>query len=398
MRGLYLDCSMGAAGDMLSSALFDLLGEGQKAEYLSAMNALFSQVEVRAEKAEKMSIAGQRLSVLIQGQEESGAAPARPAAVRYAIEISSIMDSLPLPAEAKKDALAVFGLLFEAESAVHGQPVGNIHLHEVGSLDAICDISGFCLLMRMLGIARVDVSPVNTGEGTVQAAHGVLPVPAPATARILIGAKIFSDGTASELCTPTGAAILMHFAHSFGPMPPIAPIGVGYGMGKKDFARPNCVRAFLYEMEAGDGLEEVVEITANIDDMTPESLAFACEALLAEGALDAFVTPIVMKKGRPAFLLTCLALPKDRDRMARLALRHTTSIGARFSQLGRYALARTELVVDTEFGPVRAKESTGFGVRRRKAEFEDLKRIAAETGLSLEEVQKRVSGCFVDLD
>ena len=285
--------------------------------------------------------------------------------------------------QVKADARAVYGLIAEAESKAHGVPVAQIHFHEVGTLDAVADVVGVCMLMEQIAPDRVVVSPVHVGSGEVRCAHGVLPVPAPATARILEGVPIYGGAIRGELCTPTGAALLKHFADAFGPMPAMALGRTGYGMGTKDFEWANCVRAMLGESADGG---EVVELRCNLDDMTGEAIAFAADALREAGALDVWTQAIQMKKGRPGTLLACLC-PAAREReFAALMLKHTTTIGVRCLAMRRYTLERERITLDTRYGPVRGKRSRGYGVERVKPEFDDLAEIARREGVPVQEI------------
>ncbi|MCL1802534.1 MAG: nickel pincer cofactor biosynthesis protein LarC [Eubacteriaceae bacterium] len=394
MKGIYFDCSMGAAGDMLSGAVYSLLSEGQQEEFLRTLNGLGIGTSVYITSERKQGILGVRFHCEIGGKSEGeeASSPNSHSHSRHAAEIDRIIESFDISETVKANALKAFKLLYEAESHVHGQDIGNIHLHEVGSLDAIVDICAFCLGIDMLGVGKILSSPINTGQGHVKTAHGILPVPAPATAYILRGAKIYSDGIESELCTPTGASLLKAFAASYGPMPVLSPIAIGYGFGSKDFERVNAVRAILFEEAGAKGSSDgqVAEISANIDDMTPEDLAFACEAILAEGALDCFVAPIAMKKSRLAFLLTCIAKPEDAHRLAQFILKHTTTIGLRFAIKDRITLDRAEEELSTEYGTVRVKVSQGFGIARKKLEFDDLRKIAIEKGFTIAQARSLI--------
>ena len=248
----------------------------------------------------------------------------------------------------------------------------------------MADVAGVCLLVHMLGVERIVASPVHVGSGQVRCAHGILPVPAPATAHILRDVPIYGGAIRGELCTPTGAALLKHFVTEFGAMPVMKVKKIGYGMGNKDFEAANCVRALLGET-AGGG-DEVAELCCNLDDMTAEALGFAQEELLAAGALDVYTTPIGMKKGRPAVLLSCMCRMEDRERLLGLLFRHTTTLGVRENVCRRYTLERGERTVDTPHGPVRLKTASGWGVVRSKPEYEDVARIARGQGISLAEV------------
>ena len=303
-------------------------------------------------------------------------------------EIEGIIESLSLPESVKSDVIGVYGLIAEAESNAHGKPVSDIHFHEVGTMDAIADIASVCLLMNMLKVDRVLASPVHVGSGHVHCAHGILPVPAPATAYILKGVPIYGGHIDGELCTPTGAALLKRFVSSFGEMPAMMVDRIGYGMGKKDFEAANCVRAMLGETD--DGHDSIVELSCNLDDMTPERIGFAMDQFFTEGALDAFMVPIGMKKSRPGVMLCVICREDDREKMVRLMFRHTTTLGVRENRSSRYTLQRSVETIGTPCGEVRVKCSSGYGVERRKYEYEDLARIARAKGVSIEEAVRMV--------
>ena len=321
MKTLYFECAMGAAGDMLMGALYELLPD--KEAFLAGMNRLDPALRVEAEAAARQGMAGTHMRVHVHGREEGhehyhdhshdprhgGEQEHDHGHVhhhyqhehRTLADIDRMVDGFGLPAAVREKAKEVYRLLAAAESRAHGVSVEQVHFHEVGALDAVADITGVCWLMELLGPDRVIASPVNLGGGTVKTAHGLLPVPAPATAALLEGVPAYGGDIPAELCTPTGAALLKTFASSFGPLPMGTIRGVGSGCGTKDFPRANCLRAFLIE-EAGSAEgpnDHVTELKANIDDMTGEDLGFAVEHLLAAGALDVFCTPIQMKKNRP---------------------------------------------------------------------------------------------------
>ena len=300
-----------------------------------------------------------------------------------------ILSHMDVPEPVRTSAQAVFHALAGAESRVHGMPLSDIHFHEVGTLDAAVDIVGACLLIHMLAPERIVASPVHVGSGTVHCAHGILAVPAPATAVLLEGIPSYGGEVDGELCTPTGAALLRHFSSSYGPMPLMAVERIGYGMGMKEFDHANCLRAFWGESD-DSRQDEVCELRCNLDDMTGEDIACAVDLLLDAGALDAFTTPITMKKGRPAVLLTCLCRREDREKMAQLLLRHTTTLGVRETLCRRWTLERSSREAETSLGRVRVKTSSGYGVTRCKPELDDLRRIAGEQGLSLEEVRRTI--------
>ena len=430
MKTLYLDCGMGAAGDMLTAALLELLPD--KEEFLRELNGLeIPGVTVSGEKIAKCGIQGMQVTVKVNGTEESEDmhdhvhehahdhncehthdhdhnhihehghihdTSHEQAHVHHHVhshhhhsgmhEIGHIVQDLPLSEKVKADILAVFSLIAEAESHVHGVPVKEIHFHEVGTMDAIADITAVCLLMDKLAPEKVIVSPVHVGSGHVRCAHGILPVPAPATAYILRNVPIYVGSIRGELCTPTGAALLKHFATGFGEMPVMKTAAIGYGMGKKDFDTVNCVRALLGETEeTGD---TIVELQCNLDDITSEAIGFAQEQFFEAGALEVYTIPVQMKKSRPGVLLTVMCREEDKDIMLKLFFRNTTTLGVRENVSRRYKLSRTIRKVDTEFGEVRKKVACGYGVTREKYEYEDIARIAKEQEMNLEEVARRI--------
>ena len=405
MRILYLDCGMGAAGDMLAGALLELLPDPDA--FVQELNALgIPGVAFRRETAEKCGIRGTHLSVTVHGEEEESI-DCGPGHVHehdhdHAHEHphghthghhhhSSLHDiehivcgHLPIPERVRQQVMAVYRLIAEAESHAHGVPVTEIHFHEVGTLDAVADITAVCLLMDRLSPDEVVASPVHVGSGQVKCAHGILPVPAPATAYILRDVPIYGGSIRGELCTPTGAALLRHFVTRFGDMPPMRTQAIGYGMGKKDFAAANCVRAMLCE-GAGQGGDRVWTLACNVDDMTAEAIGFAMERLFDCGALDVYTVPIGMKKSRPGTMLCVLCRPEAKDAMLDCLFRYTTTIGVRELALQRHVLDRRVTTLDTPYGPVRRKEVRGRGAERYKYEYEDLARIAREKGVSLAE-------------
>lgn len=386
MKTLYIDCSMGCAGDMLTAALLEL--HPNKDDFLCRMNAaLGGKAVLSAAPDSKCGISGTHVSVLINGDEE-GEHELHHHHHTSVAEIMEFIDGVQLPDEVKKDAKAVYALIAEAESKVHGKPIKNIHFHEVGSLDALTDVLSVCELIYELAPEKILSSHVNVGRGHVECAHGVLPVPAPATELILRSVPIYSGRVRSELCTPTGAALLKHFVSEYGPMPVLKVTNVGYGTGKKDFDVANVVRVLLGDVETGR--EEIIELACNLDDMTPEELAFAMDELFRLGALDVYFTNIGMKKSRPGVMLTCMCRADKRDLMLRCIFKNTTTLGVREYVYNRYNLNRTERVVDTQYGSIRVKTSSGYGVRREKAEYEDLARLARENDVPLNELRKKV--------
>lgn len=386
MRTLYIDCSMGCAGDMLTAALLEL--HPDKDDFLSRMNAaLGGKAVLTAAPDSKCGLCGTHVTVLINGDEE-GEKTHHHHEHTSITEIMAFIDSVPLDEAIRENAKKVYSIIAEAESRVHGHPMENVHFHEVGSLDALSDVLSVCALMHELAPERILASEVNVGSGTVRCAHGVLPVPAPATELILRGVPIYSGQIKSELCTPTGAALLKFFVLKFGAMPTMKIENAGCGTGKKDFKCANVVRAFIGET-ANDG-EEIIELACNLDDMTPEELAFAMEELFSLGALDVYFTNIGMKKSRPGVKLTCMCREKQRERMLECIFKHTTTLGVREYACKRYELGRSEKAVRTQDGEVRVKISSGYGVVREKAEYEDLTAIARKSGKTIAQIRSEV--------
>ncbi|MBQ1410100.1 MAG: nickel pincer cofactor biosynthesis protein LarC [Oscillospiraceae bacterium] len=396
MKTLYFDCSMGAAGDMLTAALLELLPD--KAGFVQRLNAIgIPGVQYRAETSVKCGISGTHMAVTVDGVEEHAHPHAHHEtpdthehhhhAHSGMLGIAHLVQAhLDLPERVRHDVLAVYQLLAEAESKVHGVPVEEIHFHEVGSLDAVADVAAVCLLIHTLKPERILCSPIHVGCGQLQCAHGLMPVPAPATAELLRDVPIYGGTIQGELCTPTGAALLRYYVNEFGPMPVLRTEAIGYGMGRKDFPAANCVRALLGQTE--DSADQVLELHCNLDDMTGEAVGFAVERLLEAGALDVWTQAIGMKKSRPGILLCVLCKPSDRGIMLSQLFRHTTTLGVREAILNRSVLERRVETVETAFGPLQRKTASGFGVERVKYEHEDLARIAREQGCSLDEIQK----------
>lgn len=422
MKTLYLECNMGAAGDMLTAALLELHPDPQG--FVERMNRLgLPGVVFAAQPAVKCGITGTQVSVTVGGEEEEshdvplhthvhetaqdethpGHAHGHDHEHTYGHEhshehghghhhhagmgdIRHILSHLDIPQPVRQDAEAVYQLIAQAESHAHGRPVEEIHFHEVGTLDAVTDVVAVCWLLHDLAPEQIVASPVHVGCGQVRCAHGILPVPAPATAYILQGVPTYGGSVQGELCTPTGAALLKHFVQRFGPSPVMRVEKTGYGMGKKDFEAANCVRAMLGQTQ--EESTTIAQLACNLDDMTPEALGFAQERLWEAGALDVTTAPIGMKKNRPGVQLACLCRLEDREKLVSVLFAHTTTLGVRESLCTRYTLARSQRTVETEHGPVRVKEARGWGVTREKPEYEDVAKIAREQGLTLDQVKE----------
>lgn len=408
MKTLYLDCGMGAAGDMLAAALLELLPDSDA--FISRLNALgIPGVVIKKESSVKCGITGTHISVTVHGVEEgvdmhehhddNGHIHSHEHEHTHLHEhhhsgmedIRHIISKLALPAKVEKDVLAVYGLIAEAESHVHGVPVTQVHFHEVGTMDAIADITAVCLLMRELSVNEVIVSPIHVGSGHVECAHGILPVPAPATAYILKDVPMYGGSVKGELCTPTGAALLKYFATRFGDMPVMKAQAIGYGMGKKDFRTVNCVRAVLGESE--DKTDVVLELSCNVDDMTAEAISFAMERLFEGGAYEVYTVPIGMKKSRPGTLIRVMCDEQNKDNILHILFKHTTTIGVRETVMHRHILERNIERIQTPYGELRRKVSSGYGVFRSKYEYDDLSRIAKEKNISFEEARKLFEDC-----
>lgn len=377
---LYLDCGMGAAGDMLSAALLELFDNPK--EILLQLNAMgIPHVTYSPVPTEKQGIRGTRMQVLISGQEED----CHHHHHTHLEDIRHIISHLSAPDAVKADVLSVYDLLAQAESKAHGVTVEQIHFHEVGTLDAIADIAAVCYLIHLLAPDEIIASAIHVGSGAVRCAHGILPVPAPATANLLLGIPTYSSDITGELCTPTGAALLKHFVREFRSQPLMAVTAIGYGMGKKDFPRANCVRALWGSAQAPE--EAVVELSCNLDDMTPEAIGFAMGLMLEQGALDVYTMPIGMKKSRPGTMLCCLCRPEQEQTMTRLLLLHTTTWGVRAQTLRRHTLPLQTETIQTQFGPIRRKSSG----EKRKWEYEDLKKIAQRENLPLDAILRQIN-------
>ena len=409
MKTLYLDCGMGAAGDMLAAALLELLPDPDG--FVQTLNGLgLPGVEFRRETSVKCGVTGTHLSVTVNGCEEEsldhdhshdhahphehghphdhdhphdhGHEHHHSHAHNSMADIEHIVRGhLDLPKAVADNVMAVYARIAAAESRVHGVEVSQIHFHEVGTMDAIADIAAVCLLMHRIAPDEVVVSPIRVGFGQVRCAHGLLPVPAPATALLLEGAPVYAGEIRGEMCTPTGAALLTHFADRFADMPPMRVQSIGYGMGKKDFEAANCLRAMLGE--SASKRDSVLELSCNVDDMTAEEIGFAMERLFDGGALDVYTLPIGMKKSRPGTLIRVMCAEDSRDEMVALLFRHTSTLGVREASMRRHVLDRKTVTVETPCGPVRRKDASGYGVHRSKYEYEDLAAIARKQNISL---------------
>ena len=407
MRTLYIECRMGAAGDMLMSALYELMDEEQKKEFLERMNGLgLPGVKITSRKSSTCGISGTHMEVTVYGEEEHehehghehGHGHGEPHPGHHhadPLHISELIGGLDLPEEVRANAGQVYDAIADAEAKAHGCPVEQVHFHEVGALDAVADVTGVCYAMYLLKPERIVVSPVHVGSGTVRCAHGIMPVPAPATANLLSGVPMYGGSIQGELCTPTGAALLVHFADSFGDMPVMSGTDVGIGIGTKEFDQANCVRIFLGEEISGTNVKksgngEIAELVCNIDDMTPEALAFAAARLIELGALDVYTVAGTMKKGRPGWELTVLCETDRIDETAKNIMRETTTNGVRVRLCEKYFLTPGIERIHTERGKVRIKTAEGFGIRHEKPEYEDTAACARKEQISYREAYEQV--------
>lgn len=407
MKTLYFDCGMGAAGDMLTAALLELLPDPDS--FIDRLNNLnIPNIQFMRENSKKCGINGSHVRVIINGHEEHKFISSQGDKNKTDIsnthihhhgqnisDIKHTISHIDIPENVRLDVLNVYKILAEAESKVHGVSVSDIHFHEVGTLDAIADITAVSLLINEISPDRIIASPVHVGSGYVKCAHGTIPVPAPATALILKNIPIYGGNIDGELCTPTGAALLKHFVDSFGNMPQINISSIGYGMGEKDFSRANCIRAILGEsIKASDNYDTndiVFELSCNVDDMTAEAIGFAMDRLFEGGALEVYTIPVGMKKSRPGTLIRVMCREKDRKNILHLIFKHTTTIGIREVKTRRYVLDRKIRSITTPYGEIHSKISCGYGVSRTKYEYEDLSRIAKERNLSLNDVKNHIS-------
>lgn len=380
MKLAYFDCFSGISGDMTLGALVDA---GCELEHLrEGLRGLeVGGWELEAEKVWKNGVAATYAKVKAEDQQKH-----RPLST-----IQQILQNSQLAKPVRERASAIFQRLGEAEARIHNVPLEKIHFHEVGAVDAIVDIVGACIGFERLGIEKFACSPLNVGGGTVIMAHGLLPVPAPATANLLMGKPTYSNGVQKELVTPTGAAIVATMCDMFGPQPPMNVSAIGYGAGTAELeGQPNVLRILIGEAEektvAGFS-EEIAVIEANLDDMNPQIYGYFLEKALGAGALDVYSTPVQMKKNRPGTLLTVLCKPQDTNSLMELIFAETTTFGARTYRAQRRVLPREWVKVATSFGDVRMKVSRVNGrILHIAPEYEDCRKLAAEKNVPLQQV------------
>jgi pyridinium-3,5-bisthiocarboxylic acid mononucleotide nickel chelatase len=372
MRICYLDAFSGISGDMTVGALLDAGADA--GALVEALDSLATGATFTIEKVKRRGIAATKFRVHSEETRKH----------RHLPHILKILNESRLSPRAKQDAIAVFERLGAAEAAVHGVPIEKVHFHEVGAVDSICDIAGAAAALDLLGITEIACAPVNVGSGTVNTEHGVLPVPAPATARLLTSRPVYSRGPAMELTTPTGAAIATTLASAWGSMPAMRVTATGYGAGDRDFTEhANVLRVIVGERSGATEATTVAVIQANIDDSTPEVLGYAMERLLDAGALDVTLSPLMMKKNRPGVLLTVIARPEHQETLAQVVIAETSTLGVRTHLAERRVQARSFVEVDLGYGRVRVKtgESGAFS-----PEYEDCRNLAAISGKPLKQV------------
>lgn len=380
MRILYFDCPTGISGDMCLASLIDLGVSVEKLKKeLKKLN--LSGYEIKVTRENRGAVNGVRFKV-----RSSETHPHRTFK-----DIKKLIERSGLKKDVKEMSVRIFTNLARAEGKVHGINPLKVMFHEVGAIDSIVDIVGASIALNELDIDEVRASAIPTGSGFVDTMHGRLPVPAPATIEVLKGVPIVPSLIEMELTTPTGAVILKTVSKGFGKMPAMTVKNIGYGLGGKDFREtPNALRAVIGE---ADVLKDssVIVIETNIDDMTPQTIGYLLERLIKQGALDAFITPVQMKKGRPGFLLTVLAGEKEKDKLTEIIFRESTSIGVRHYRAARTCLERKIARVKTPLGPVRVKVSTlGNEIVNVRPEYEDCKKIAEKKKLPLREVMDEV--------
>lgn len=372
MKTCYFDAFSGISGDMTVGALVDA-GADQEA-LLDALASLNLGATYSFEKTKRRGIGATKFHV--EGGEQK--------AHRHLPHIYRIIESAErLSAETKARAIAVFDALGAAEAKVHHQPLEKVHFHEVGAVDSISDIVGACYALELLQVGEIYCSAINVGSGTVETEHGTLPVPAPATAELLVNKPVFAKGPQMELTTPTGAAILAALAKGFGAMPAMAMERTGFGAGTRDFPmQANVLRAVIGERTGAAESTTVMVIEANIDDSTPQVLGYAMDRLFAAGALDVTIQPLLMKKNRQGSLLSVLARPEEQEKLAKIVLEETTTLGVRMYAAERRVQARSEVTVETPYGKVRMKVTA----QGASPEYDDCRALAAEKGVPLKKV------------
>ncbi|MBI5073793.1 MAG: nickel pincer cofactor biosynthesis protein LarC [Nitrospirae bacterium] len=383
MKIVYFDCFSGISGDMCLGAFVDA-GVPLKEIEKGLKKLKLKGYTLREQKVLRAGIAATKVDV-----ELKKAVSGQQSALRKWKDIQKIIKDSTLPDNIKRQGLQVFKNLFEAEAKVHGSTINTTHLHELGCVDCLVDIFGTLIGLSYLSIDNVFASPVNLGSGSTRTAHGMMPVPAPATAELLKGVSCYSSGPAFEMTTPTGAVLLKTLSSGFGSMPSFSSEMIGIGAGNKDpEERPNILRIMVGETDKTVQDETITVIETNIDDMNPQVYEYVMERLFDAGALDIFLTQVIMKKSRPGVLLTALCSAEKKNDLVNIILKETTTIGIRFYEAGRVTMKREIKQSQTRFGKIRVKQSARGSSLRVTPEYEDCKRIARNTGSSLLDVME----------
>ena len=382
MNICYIDAFSGLAGDMLVGALAD--AGADRATIVRELDSFGLGAAFEWEKVQRAGIRATKFRVKVNEAPKH----------RHLSGILKLIQAAELSAGAKERAAKVFQVLGEAEASVHGVDIEKVHFHEVGAVDSISDIAGICIALDLLGIERIHCSPINVGSGTVKTEHGILPVPAPATAKLLQHKPVYSRGPAIELTTPTGAAVVASLAESFGAMPPMRVGAIGYGAGDHDFKEhANVVRVMVGQASGASEATTVMVMEANVDDASPQLIGYAMELMLAAGALDALIIPAQMKKGRPGVIIQVIAEPQKREELMAILFRETTTLGIRFHTAERRVQSRDWVGVNTPYGVVRVKAGDhGFA-----PEYEDARKIAEVSGVPLKDVLAETARAYLNL-
>ncbi len=381
MKIAYFDCFAGAAGDMILGALLDAgLSPAVLKEQISRLG--LSHYDIQMKEVRKKGIRGTQALVTVEQEHHCHHH-------RHLSRILDIIRSSALPESVKEKSSAIFRRLAEAEAKVHGIALEEVHFHEVGAADAIIDVVGSVIGLNVMGIEQIVCSPLHLGSGTVECAHGILPVPPPAVAELVRGLPVYSRGIEGELLTPTAAAIFTSLASAFGPVPSMRIQHIGYGAGRSDPAIPNFLRVMIGNTEEAGNEEDdqVAVMECNMDDMNPQIYDYLMQKILEMGARDVFLTPVQMKKNRPGTMLTVISLPEQVGLFADFLLRETTSIGLRWRMEKRIKAQRRIETLETGFGTVRIKIAERAGtVVHISPEYEDCRKLAAEKNISLKTV------------
>lgn len=391
MRIAYFDCFSGISGDMVLGAMLDA-GVDIESVKRELMKLYLDGYEIRVSKVDRNGLAGTKVDIVVDKEKHIHSA-------NYG-DIKKIIEKSGLSERIKNDSIRIFKRIAEAEAKIHNTPIDNIHFHEVGAVDSIIDVVGAAVCIDLLAIDEIISSPVNTGSGTVKTEHGLLPVPAPAAAEMLRGFPFYSSDIKFELATPTGVGIITVMAKEFNLMPLMKTTAIGYGAGSSNFLNlPNVLRIVIGETYNPLECDSVIVIESNIDDMNPQFYDHIIDRLFEGGALDVFLTPIIMKKNRPAVKISILADKDNTDRLADILLKETTSFGLRMHSVGRIKLEKEIKTIETEYGNVKVKIGKRGGRTINIApEYEDCKRIAKERGVPIMEVYEKTRSSFQKFD